>query len=288
MSTSTEAWLVLSLVGLVFCASEPAVGDQAQPLPAASPQDTTQQESSASDSAERVQRLITSIVLENIPHEFEERDNWGNTTEVWDGLKVEVDGLRIKTKRRKKEVNHGTWKLYRIRLIDPERSFQVRVENLRAIPNGPVEFDTCVDARLDAFGRVSQWERGVQLISLSANAEAQVRVRVRCNLTAKLDTSQLLPAVVLNPVVTEADLQLVDFRLRRISQLSGPLVHELGKTLRELLENELARRRHKLPDKINRQIAKNRDDLRLSLQDVLGSQWGSFARDHLGIGAARQ
>jgi hypothetical protein len=283
MDATTKASVILVLLGLGLGACGRAAAQQGQSIPLAPPNNATPQESA--ESAERVQRLITSIVLENIPHEFEERDNnWGNTTEVWDGLKVEVDGLRIKTKRRTKQANHGTWKLYRIRLIEPERTFQVRVENLTVLPNGRADFETWVDAKLDAFGRVSQWERGLQLISLSANAEAEVRLRVRCSLSAKLDSSAMPPAVVLEPVVSEADLKLINFRLHRISQAHGPVVHELGKALREILEDELAKRRHKLPDKINRQIAKNQDNLRLSLQDVLGSQWGGFAKEYLGIG----
>jgi hypothetical protein len=283
-SASPTAAFFPVLAWLLAAAAAPPtlLAQQPQPslaaVPAAGPAS-----SAGSESFQQLQQLITAIVRDNIPDEYEERKGWGDTTEVWAGLKVWQEGLQIKTKRRKKEVNHGTWKRYRIRLIDPENHFHVRVENLRVLPNGRFQFDTWVEAGLDAFGRISHWERGVQLISLSANAKAQVRLRVQCDLGVQLDPSEVPPAVTLDPVVTEADLQLVDFRLRRISDLHGPLVHELGKGLRDVVEDELAKRRRKLPEKINRQIDKNREDLRLSLYDVLGSAWGDLAAKHFNI-----
>jgi hypothetical protein len=45
----------------------------------------------------------------------------------------------------------------------------------------------------------------------------------------------------------------------------------------------VAKQNAKLPDKINRQISKNRERLRLSVQDLLTSQWGPLAAKQLGL-----
>jgi hypothetical protein len=50
------------------------------------------------------------------------------------------------------------------------------------------------------------------------------------------------------------------------------------------LDQELAKQNRKLPEKINRQIDKNRDRLRLSVQDLLTTQWGPLAAKQLGLG----
>jgi hypothetical protein len=225
--------------------------------------------------------LVTRIVLDNLPHEIVDDKNWGKTKQVWDGVRMEWEGNRLATKRRWKTVNHGTWKRYEIRLIDPEQRFQVQVDNVRSLENGRVGFDAQVDAALDVFGRLSQWERGVQLISLSAEATAVIRLRIECSVAMKLDPSRLPPDVRFEPLVTSADLQLVRFRLHRISQASGPLVREFGSAVQDFVESKIADRRQQIVKRINRQIEKQQDHLRLSIRDVLASKWGDFAAKQL-------
>jgi len=255
---------------------QPQPGD-AGPLSAA--------DSSTSEAASQgsLSGLIATIIRENLPDQYESKDGWGETKEVWAGVDVRRDGWQIKTKRRKKQVNHGTWKLYRVRIVEPEKELHIDLQNIRELPNGRVEFDLTADARLEVFARLAQWELGVQLISLSVNAEARTQFRVRCNLGLKLDPTRLPPDVLLDPLVNQADLRLVDFRVKRISQICGSVARELGDQARSLLDKELAKQNEKLPGKINRQIEKNRDQLRLSVQDLLTSRWGGLAAKQLGL-----
>jgi hypothetical protein len=83
--------------------------------------------------------------------------------------------------------------------------------------------------------------------------------------------------------VTEAELQVVSYRLERVSQLGGSLAFELGKTLREVLERQVAKQSDKLPRKINQQIEKNQDKLRFSIREIVDSQWSGLAKSYLGI-----
>jgi len=286
MSTSTATtWTRVAAACVAILAADrlSTFGQEPQPAGRASSSATASPSQDAA-SPGSLRGLITTIVRENLPDQYESRDNWGDTKEIWAGLHVRLDGLQIETKRRKKRVNHGTWKLYRVRFIEPEKYLQVDVQNIHELPNGRVEFDLLADARLDVFARLAQWELGVQLISLSVNAEARTQFRVRCDLGLKLDPSKLPPDVLLDPVVSQAELRLADFRVRRISQLGGPLARELGEEARDLLDKELAKQNQKLPGKINRQIDKNRDKLRLSVQDLLTSQWGGLAAKQLGLG----
>jgi hypothetical protein len=49
-----------------------------------------------------LESLLRSLVLDAIPHQFEDERRWGQTKEIPVGLRVSNDGLRIRTKRRKR------------------------------------------------------------------------------------------------------------------------------------------------------------------------------------------
>lgn len=216
-------------------------------------------------------RLLRTLVLKNLPAEYENSRQWGGTKRVWDGLHVSLDGLRVKTKRKWKDANHGTWKRYRAWLIDPEHEFEIRIERMAATPEGKTAFDAVIDARVGAWGRLSEYVRDVQLLSISAEADARVRMRASCEMSLRLDVTRFPPDVVLEPHVVSAELTLIDFRLVRVSDLDGPLVREFGEELHDVLQDELADRQTKLVEKINRQLKKHEDDLRLSLSDLAAS-----------------
>ena len=67
-----------------------------------------------------MESLINDLAKQFIPHRYEKKKDWGSQSERWDGLHVQLKGLRLKTKRRKKLVNHGTWKIYSAELSDPK------------------------------------------------------------------------------------------------------------------------------------------------------------------------
>ena len=227
-----------------------------------------------------VDDVITGIVLEHLPYQYEDKRQWGKTKEVVHGLSIRTDGGRLRTKRKRKRVNHGTWKLYRLQLLDPARQFHVHVAKIAPKTAGRIGVDASCVASLRAFGRVSQWQRGVQLASISVDSTARVQLSVHCDVGLRLDGHHLPPDVVVDPRITWAQLRLLDFRVRRISNFGGPVARQLGKTLREILEDKLAEKQHQLAAKMNRQIQKRRDHMRFSLHDLTQSKWRGL-REHL-------
>ncbi len=220
--------------------------------------------------------LVTSLVKANLPDNYEKQKHWGEQTRIFDGLHLSMDGLRVDTKRKWKMVNHGTWTMYRVTVTDPNQ-LTVVVRNIRQLEDGRAGFDAEFAAPLALFGRLSEWQRGVQLVSLSADADARVRLTVSCALKLKLDVGkQLVPDVLLEPEVTAAKIDLVEFRLKRLSQLHGPLAKHLGTEAREIIEDELADRNSDIVAKINKQIAKKQDKLRLSLSDLASTKFGDL------------
>ena len=211
------------------------------------------------------------MVRGTIPHNYVDEKDWGKTKEVVRGLYIKREGLRIKTHRTRKSVNHGTWTRYQIDLIDPAQHFHIRLQQVRTLPNKRMAFEILCDAKVRVFGRLSQWQQGVQLVSLCAEADADVRLTLQGDLAARIDLTHAIPDLELDPVVRDADLYVKDFRMREISQLDGPFVKMLSASVREVLEDEITKRRTKLVAKINRQIDKNRDNLRLSVTELLAT-----------------
>lgn len=221
--------------------------------------------------------MIESLIRTHLPNRYEETKHWGKTKEVWSGVKVSLDGLRVDSERRLKRVNHGQWKRYRVDLLQPNEHLPLRVENVHETDAHRLHFDLVTTAPLHVTGEIAQWERGVKLGSLSSEADAIVRFRGGIDLGVEFDTKQFPPDVVLRPQVTEAHVELAAFRLRRVGQLEGPLMKPLGQGLREVLEEKLEDTNATLVAKLNRQIAKKQDKLRLSAADWWRRKFGADA-----------
>jgi hypothetical protein len=223
-------------------------------------------------------QLARVILLANLPRNYENSKNWGLTKPRWDGLHVHLDGGRITTKRRWKEVNHGTWTQYRAWLVDPEQQLHLQSNNLRTTDDQRVAVDLLVSARVGASGRLSEWNRGLQLYSFRADAEASLQLKLSCELATRLDATRIPPDVILEPRVVDASLDLHNFQLQRISRADGPLVHKLGDMLRDDIEREVNSRRQKLVEKLNRALDKQSGNLRLSIHDLARNGWDQLVR----------
>jgi hypothetical protein len=217
--------------------------------------------------------LLKSIIVEVLPAEFEETKKWGGTKRVWDGLHMRMDGLQLRTKRRWKEVNHGTWKKHKVTLVDPDQFLRAKVSNIQRESLGKLSFDLLLAARMDVYGRLQEWQRGVRLFSISADATADVEIDTHFTVETKLDGSKIPLGVIIKPRVETAEVRLLDFDLHRISKADGPVVDELGDSLKRNVRKELAKDGDKIVQKINRQLEKKEDDLHLSVQDLIKNKW---------------
>lgn len=215
---------------------------------------------------------LKRLVRENLPETYENDKKWNQQKEVWDGVDFSRDGLKIKTKRKHKLVNHGTWTRYRLQIVDPDNRLDIQFHTLQLREDGKIAFDVSVEMLLDVFGRMSQWVRDVQLISLSANADAVCKLSVQGTVAFQLNPLRVPPDIMIKPNVDAARVDIAYFRVRRISQLGGPAAAQLGNGLRAVLESKLEESNEKLPEKMNRQLAKHSDRMVFSMQDWLQSK----------------
>ena len=207
------------------------------------------------------------LVLRNLPPSFEDNRKWGREKEVFDGIKLRREGWKIETKRKTKTAKHGTWSRYYIEFVDPAKNLQVNIQQMDFPKAGPIRVITQVIAPLKLFGRMSEWRRDVQLISLSTNADATIELNVACDIQVTVNPLKIPPDVEFRPTVADAAVVLRDFKVHSISQLHGPLAELLGNGIREVLDNRLEDYREKLVVKMNAEITKQKGKLKLSLQD---------------------
>lgn len=232
-----------------------------------------------SQAPEWFQTMVQHIVRENVPHKYVRDKDWGMTERRWNGIRVRRNGFRISTKRKWKDVNHGTWKRYEITQIDPQNNLTLRIENVRDAGKGNIAFDVYVTSKVHVYGRTSQWAKGVRLYSVSADAEADVRLKITGEFGIQLDPKKFPPDIVCIPKVTDAKLDVSQFSIERVSKFDGPVVKQFSKSVHKVLLDKLEEKRDRLPEKINRQIAKHHDKMRLSLSDFATEKWKQLTAD---------
>lgn len=256
--------VLLALLFGGFCGSSKALGTPpAGPVPSktASPLSFAGRELPT-----EFQRLATALVRENLPEEHHDTRRWGMTDQRWNGLHMRLDGLEVRTKRKWKTVPHGTWKRYTVRPIDPEKTLHVRLSPARQLPDGRSAVTVQLEGQIHGLAQWVQWNKGIRLWSVTAEGDATVRITLDCNLDVQLDLKRLPPDLVLHPEVSDVRVELMEFKLQRIGELEGPLVEELGEMLHAVVQEKLDEKRPSLVAKMNRQIAKHADDLRVSPQ----------------------
>lgn len=230
------------------------------------------------DAGEKVDALITQIVLKNIPHQFNEDKDWGAQEERWNGVDIQRDGLKIRTHRKKKMVNHGTWKKYEVSLLNPQQQFAISVKNMREAQEGKMEFEVHVAANLKIDGRQSKWVKGVQLYNVSVDGKAKVNLTATIELRSLMDVTKFPPDLVFRPQAKSVDIELSEFRIDRISKVGGEVAQLVARLARRAIEGRLEKEETKTLKKLNAEFEKNEDKLKLSLHKAISTKWSAVAK----------
>ncbi len=227
----------------------------------------------SNDAGDQIDDVLTRIILDNLPKQYEVTKDWGGQAERWDGIKLRREGWKIETSRRKKIVNHGTWKKYSASLRNPEQEFTVQIKNIHETDSGKLAFEFHLAAHLDIEGRQAEWVKGVQLYSVNAVGHARIRLLLSIEMDVKMGLSHFPPDLILIPQATEAKLMIDEFRIDRISKVGGEIAQQVSNGVRSKLDEKVAEKESKLVEKINRQLDKKKDDFRLSITDAMKSKW---------------
>jgi hypothetical protein len=209
------------------------------------------------------QQFIRSIALLLIPTEFDDEDGWGDEKRIQSGLNVDFEDGRLETSRRWTNVNHGIWLRGSGELVDPEKFFKVKVTQLPDPQDGTKRYDIVVSARLNVTGQQQQWNLGVMLWSISADAMADLTFRTTVDTTAGIVATDKGSMLRFQPTVKTASVHLDHFRLNRVSHVKGTIARQYGEVVEELIELRIKKENKSLAAKINKAIAKKHDDLQI-------------------------
>jgi hypothetical protein len=218
---------------------------------------------------EMVAPLLTPLIADAVPREFEGQKDWGKTAKIISGLHSNGNFFKFDIHRETTEVNDGVWKKYRITLVEPEKNLQIRIENMHRLESGKYALTLFVAAKMHAWARAVVYEHGVHIISLEAEGDTSIRLWTDAEVAVEtVKSSTFIPGVQLTPVVTDAKLKFDDFKLQRISDLHGKIANELGDLLRKELQKKLSG--PKLAERFNHALQKHPEKLRLSPDILLG------------------
>ena len=177
----------------------------------------------AIQSFDELRATVAGMLRDRLPEKYVNDKHWGKTKPVFDGIRLRREGVKIETERRWKQVNDGVWKRYEIDLPEDRDAVRLTVDRLEVVDHQRGRIALHLETPVHLFGRVAVWERGVQLVSINADAHAKVRLALTADVGLRFDILRIPPDVVLDPRVLDARIELVDFRLNRVSQLHGQI-----------------------------------------------------------------
>gem|GEM_PF-1278222 len=209
--------------------------------------------------------FLRSIILLLIPRTFDDSDDWGRETRIQSGLDIDFDDGRIRTNRRWKHVNHGSWLQGSGELLTPEETLQLKATQLASTNGDSRRYRIQTAAKLRIIGRQQQWNYGMRLWSISADAIADVRLDVDLEVRTQIFSSDSGPRLRFLPKITRANARLDDFSLRRISHSKGTVVREMGDWLKELIDLRIRKENRDLADRINQALQRKPERLEIPL-----------------------
>jgi hypothetical protein len=136
-------------------------------------------------------------------------------------------------------------------------------------------------SELSLAARHSKWLRGVQLFTVSAEGFASLRLVVSVDLEITPVSLKIPPDFIVSPVVKKADIELDEFRIDRIAKIGGEVSQQITKAIRSELEEKIEKKEPKLVLRMNKEINKNRDDLRISIADSMHAKWLKTTQEFL-------
>jgi hypothetical protein len=219
--------------------------------------------------------LLIRMIRHQLPPSYHDERQWDQRKEVWNGVHVRLSGGKLETHRKKKEVRAGTWTRYSVHFVDPEKRLHIGFDRLEPMADGKMAFATTFEADLNVQGQLSQWARNAKLYSISAQADASVKLTVEGTVQLKINPFKFPPEMTVIPHVDDAHMELISYRLRRVSHVGGDAAKLLGKSVKYWVDERLEKENERLPARINRRLARRSHKMTFSAGDWLGSKRSS-------------
>jgi hypothetical protein len=260
---------------LVSCAARECLADQPTDLAAVQSADYGPLDMSDGQALRSVQWLA-DLTLRKLPRTIDGDKGWGDTKRVWAGVKVRLDGGKLKTNRRWRTPEHGRWVRYKLQLpaVDQANKATAKIHQVDFVEDEATGVrrwlvDSTVIAPMKFEAQIQRWNLGVKLFSVTIQGRLRLRLNSSATIGFDTDYSEIPPALVFDPNIKKAKISLETFEVERVSHIGGDVAEGWGEVVQEVIvETYLDHLNKRLVKKMNRSIAKERDDLRLSV-----AQW---------------
>ncbi len=226
---------------------------------------------SESQAKESMQWLATRAMQE-VPPVYKGDKDWGDTKKVWAGVRAKFDGLKLKTHRRFKEVNHGRWIRYEIKLpeVNAPNAATTRINSATLNEQDRWRIDSITETPMQFTAKVERWNLGVKLYSVTVTGHLRVQLQLTSTIGLYLDYSEIPPAVVAEPIIEGAKLTLASFEIDRVSKIGGDAAEAWGEVMQEVIvQRFIENQNDRIVAKLNKAIEKHQDDLRFSWSMLL-------------------
>jgi len=224
------------------------------------------------EEARQVLQWAADWVRRTLPESYHNDKDWGKKTRVYAGVKLTKHDGNLSTKRQWKELGHGRWVRYDIHLRDPNDPGRLAIRITRAElgEDRRIHFEAQIDTLLDVEVHQERWNLGTRLFSVSVLAQASLRMVVAGDIGFEFDLTRVPPDVLADPHIASTQLTLVNLRVDRVSKIGGEVAEAVGDIAERIIRDEyLPKQQSKIADRLNGQIDRRRDRLRLSASDWL-------------------
>jgi hypothetical protein len=183
--------------------------------------------------------------------------------------------LPLKPEVIKGEKNQGDWRKVRVTTPNLPDNLIVDLRNVHPAEPGRMTFTVFLafDARVEY--QHQKWEAGVRLYSTSARARMRVKATLDCELTSRMEPSNLLLSdFVFRIRVSKSDLRLENVVLEHAAGIGGEGAKLLGDAVKRSLREWHPSLERELLAKANAAIVKAGDtkEVRLSLMNLMKNQ----------------
>ncbi len=241
-----------------------------------SPKDLQTLQVTSAQAKDSIQWLATKA-SKHIPRTLSGDKNWGDTKRVWAGVKMRMDGFKLRTKRRYRDLEQGRWIKYEVTLPDVPPAIKITdVSPSIDATTGEQSWTitSSVVSPMEFEARVQRWNLGVKLFSVTVRGQARIRLNSTLSVGFHANYGEIPPGLVIAPSVQKAELVMEHFEVDRVSKIGGDVAEQWGELLEDILIERLVKRQNeKLVGKLNKSIDKERDDLKLSLSEWF-ENWG--------------
>ena len=150
---------------------------------------------------ESIQWLATKA-SKHLPRTISGAKNWGDTKRVWAGVKMRIDGFKLRTNRRFRELEQGRWIKYDIAF--PEIPPAIKITEVSQISDESTEqqswvITSAIASPLEFTARVQRWNLGVKLFSMTVSGKARIRLNATLSVGFHANYGEIPPGLVIAP-----------------------------------------------------------------------------------------